>query len=145
MTEISEIEAARDGLRPFPDLPWICVDAVGDVAIFVSAGFGPIPSEIFASIEAVARALPVIESAIPCGSYYVYDYVDAGWYERRKAYQRIRVPFATVRNNEAMIRLPHARAPHVRFAECESVIVEDQFERINVLPVEQKKQAHPDI
>jgi hypothetical protein len=132
MVDLSEIEAARDGRRPFPDLSWLCVDAAGDVGIFISAGFGPVPLEIFASVDDYARAWPIIEGMIESGSFYVYDYVGVGWYEPRKAYDRIRVPFATVRDNASMQVFPHVRICGVRFADAESVVIEDFFDRLNV-------------
>lgn len=132
MEEISEIRAARGGRRPFPDLPWLCVDAAGEVGIFISAGFGPIPLDIFTSIDKYAKALPAIKTMIESGSFYIYDYIDVGWYEERKPYERIRMPFASVRDNVSPLDFPHVRMSEVRFADAAQVIIEDFFGRLNL-------------
>jgi hypothetical protein len=128
---IPELEAARDGQRPFSDLPWLCRDAAGEIAVFESAGFGQIPSEVFASLDAYLAALPKISEALADRSHFIFDYQDAGWLDRSKAYVLVSSPLPLAARVD-LRSCPQAVCEAVRFSEIQQFRIDDYFQRTNV-------------
>ncbi|MBK8474988.1 MAG: hypothetical protein IPL39_01415 [Opitutaceae bacterium] len=126
-----EIKAARDGQRPFSDLPWLCRDADGEIAVFESAGFGQIPSEVFSSLDAYLAALPIICEALADRSHYIFDYQDAGWLDRSKAYVLVSPPLPLVARVD-LRGCPQAVCEAVRFRDIQQFRVDDYFKSTNV-------------
>ena len=134
-----------NGLRPFNDVEWIGSDMIGEIAVFVTAGVGPIPKTAYlneAEFELVTNWVFSLKLDLRLNlerGIYVYDYSglsgNYGWYDPAYTYKKI-----CQNTSSEIIEVPKDILniskrnifKGIKFADCESVLIESIFRDINV-------------
>jgi hypothetical protein len=138
-----------------PDTEWFASDRDGHVAVFSTAGLGPLPARVTADPAghvAVWEALERLGMPIGLGELdfsdiavaprvgaFAFDYSGMqspyGQYAPRQPYRRVGTPQDPVNERqlsaEARAFLATVRLPDISFADVDSVVVEDVFQSVH--------------
>jgi len=122
---------AREGRRPFMDLPWVAVDSADQIGIFLSGGFGQIPRHVFRSYENYESSMDVVEAAIAGGWHYVYDYPSLGVLDRTVPYRRVAIPSGDPKGALSLVVCPHVICDGILFEHTDALLVDEHFPETN--------------
>jgi hypothetical protein len=81
-------DSAAQGRRPTSDFEWYAVDRKGQLAFLTSAGFGPVPMQVFRSKEAYCRAADYFRSLPDRGGHVLLASGPYNWASWIKAAER---------------------------------------------------------